>query len=275
MSQVSVFGGTGFVGGAFCRLSGKECVLVERESRKPLSDDIVYFISTTSNYHIFDDVHKDVDINLTLLLDVLKNLEPGKSTFNFISSWFVYGDCALPATEESYCNPKGFYSITKRAAEQLIVSYCETFGIDYRILRLCNVYGKGDQGVSKKKNALQYLIEEMRLSNPVNLYHDGEFLRDYMHVDDIARAIDLCIDKGEKNQVYNIGSGEKVVFRDIIDIAMNELDSKSPLNSIEPPEFHKTCQVKDFYMDATKLKKLGFKNTISIEEGIKGLCHAN
>jgi len=275
MSKVSVFGGTGFVGSKYCELSSDECIKIERESREPLSDDIVYFISTTSNYNIFDDVHKDVDVNLTLLLDVLKNLEPGKSTFNFISSWFVYGDCELPATEESYCNPKGFYSITKRAAEQMIISYCETFGIDYRILRLSNVYGAGDKGVSKKKNALQFLIEELRQDNPINLYHNGEFFRDYMHVDDIARAIDLCVEKGAKNQIYNIGSGEKVEFKDVIDIVINEFDSKSELTDIEPPEFHKTCQVKDFYMDTTKLKELGFKNNITIEEGIKNLCHGN
>lgn len=275
MGKVSVFGGTGFVGSKYCELSNGECVKIERESREPVSDDIVYFISTTSNYNIFDDVHKDVDVNLTLLLDVLKNLEPGKSTFNFISSWFVYGDCDLPATEESYCNPKGFYSITKRAAEQMIISYCETFKIDYRILRLSNVYGAGDKGVSKKKNALQFLIEELRQDNPINLYHNGEFFRDYMHVDDIARAIDLCVEKGEKNQIYNIGSGEKVEFKDVIDIVINEFDSKSELTDIEPPEFHKTCQVKDFYMDTTKLKELGFKNKITIEEGIKNLCHGN
>lgn len=275
MGEISVFGGTGFVGSKYCELSDSECIKIERESREPVSDDIVYFISTTSNYNIFDDVHKDVDVNLTLLLDVLKNLEPGKSTFNFISSWFVYGDCELPATEESYCNPKGFYSITKRAAEQMIISYCETFKIDYRILRLSNVYGAGDKGVSKKKNALQFLIEELRQDNPINLYHNGKFFRDYMHVDDIARAIDLCVEKGEKNQIYNIGSGEKVEFKDVIDIVINEFDSKSELTDIEPPEFHKTCQVKDFYMDTTKLKELGFKNNITIEEGIKNLCHGN
>ena len=73
----------------------------------------------------------------------------GYRKFFYATIHFVYGQTQMPATEESICNPTGFYSITKRAAEQLIISYCETYGIKYRILRLCNVYGIGDTKFSK------------------------------------------------------------------------------------------------------------------------------
>lgn len=270
--EVSVFGGTGFVGSYFTEVSSRSCKLIERDSREPKSKDILYLISTTHNYHVFEDVHKDIDTNLSILVDVLKNLKPGESTFNFISSWFVYGDNNLPVDESSCCHPKGFYSITKKAAEELVASYCETFGIDYRILRLCNVYGRGDRGASKKKNALQFLIDKLKNHEPIDLYHSGEFFRDYMHVKDVARAIDLVINKGELNAIYNIGSGEKVLFKDVIDIVLKETSSKSQITSIEPPKFHQVVQVKDFYMKTEKLKALGFKPAISIEEGIKELC---
>lgn len=273
--DISVFGGTGFIGSRFCQLSKNNCIQIARDERSSKSDEVLYLISTTHNYHVFDDVHKDVDVNLTILLDVLKGLTPGKSTFNFVSSWFVYGDSDLPASEESACNPKGFYSITKRTAEQLIISYCQTFGIDYRIFRLSNVYGRGDKGVSKQKNALQYLIEEMRNNKPINLYHDGHFLRDYMYVDDVARAIELCIEQAPKNEIFNIGNGEKIEFKKIIDIAIDDLGSTSEIIPVEPPEFHKICQVKDFYMDVSKLKGLGFRSEISLEQGIKELCREN
>jgi nucleoside-diphosphate-sugar epimerase len=272
MAEISVFGGTGFVGGEFCRTTEQKVQLVDRESRSPLSLESLYFISTTDNYNVFDDVHKDVDINLTILLDVLKNLEPGKSVFNFVSSWFVYGDAPLPADESSNCNPKGFYSITKRAAEQLIISYCETFNIEYRILRLSNVIGPGDKGISKRKNALQFLIDKLKKNEKIELYHNGEFYRDYMYVTDVARAIDLCIKTAPTNQVYNIGSGEKVLFKDLINLVIEETNSKSEIGTIEPPHFHKTIQVKDFYFSTQKLKDLGFKQTITLQEGVKLLC---
>lgn len=270
--EVSVFGGTGFVGKHFCNQTNHKINLIPRDLRTPQNDSILYLISTTHNYHVFDDVHKDIDTNLTILVDVLKNLMPGKSIFNFVSSWFVYGDNILPVDENSYCRPKGFYSITKKAAEELIISYCETFGINYRILRLCNVYGEGDVTASKKKNALQYLIEKFKVNEPVELYHNGNFYRDYMHVEDVSRAIDLVISKGNLNEIYNIGSGEKILFKEVIDLVQKFTNSKSEIKSIEPPKFHQVVQVKDFYMKTEKLNSLGFKKQINLEEGIRKLC---
>lgn len=270
--NISVFGGTGFVGSRFCEKTGYNPLLIERESRQPLSEEIVYFISTTHNYHVFEDVHKDIDTNLSILVDVLKNLVPGKSIFNFISSWFVYGETPLPASEESICFPKGFYSITKRAAEELLISYCQTFGIHYRILRLGNVYGKGDRGVSKKKNALQFLIERLKKGENIDLYHGGHFYRDYMHVDDVAEAIDLVCAKGAVDQIFNIGSGEKIVFKDVIELVRGYTNSTSAISEIDPPIFHQVVQIKDFYMKVDRLKSLGFQPKISLEQGVKELC---
>lgn len=270
---LSVFGGTGFVGGAFCRLStAYQCLPIARDSRLPESDDILYLISTTHNYHVFDNIHLDVDVNLTLLLDVLKNLKGGKHTFNFVSSWFVYGETSLPATEASICHPRGFYSITKYAAEQLIESYCQTFGIAYRILRLCNVYGPGDRGASKQKNALQYLVECMRRNEDINVYYDGNFYRDYMYIDDVVRAIELCITEAPLNRVINVGSGERRLFGDLLAHAKATLGSQSTFKTAVVPEFHKLVQVKDFYMDTSKLTALGFAPSIDYQQGIEKLC---
>ena len=151
-------------------------------------------------------------------------------------------------------------------------SIAKTFGLKYRILRLCNVYGRGDSGTSKQKNALQYLINQLRANKPISLYYNGEFYRDYMHVDDISRAINLCIKKAPINCIINIGTGEKVLFRSIIEMACTLLESSSIINSIKPPVFHKIIQVKDFYMNINKLNSTGFRPEIKLKEGIKELC---
>ncbi len=274
-NQISVFGGTGFVGSKFVELTKQETFIEPRENRLPKNKDVLFLISTTHNYHVFDDVQKDVDTNLKILLETLnqfKEKHPG-GTFNFVSSWFVYGDTTLPACEESPCNPKGFYSITKHCAEQLLISFCQTFKLNYRILRLCNVYGANDKGVSKKKNALQYLINELKANNPIKLYNQGQFYRDYMHVDDVARAIDSVLKNGELNRIYNIGSGEKTLFRDLIDIVIDITGSQSEIGDMKPPEFHKIVQVENFYMTTEPLKKLGFKPIIDLRSGIESLCN--
>ena len=270
--MISVFGSTGFIGGNYCRMYPNSSIAIPREARSPKTEDVLYFISTTHNYNVFEDLLLDINTNLNILMETLKNCKTEHITFNFISSWFVYGHTVLPAKEISHCEPRGFYSITKKCAEDLLISFCRTFNISYRILRLCNVYGGNDIGVSKKKNALQFLIEKMKSNEDIELYHSGEFFRDYMHVNDVCRAIKLIVSSGNKNEIYNVGSGEPTKFKDIIEHAYTILDSKSIIRSIDPPVFHDVVQVRNMCLDTSKLKQLGFEKSISIEDGIANLC---
>lgn len=259
-SKISVFGGTGFIGNNFCKIFEKDVVLIPREQRNPDSSEILYLISTIHNYNVFDNPHLDVDTNLTVLIETLEKCKGKDVVFNFVSSWFVYGQTdELPAREDSNCNPKGFYSITKRAAEQLLISYCETFNIKYRIFRLCNVYGVNATKVSIKRNALQYLANEVVHDRDINLYNGGNDIRDFMHVDDVCSAMKLCMEKSDVNQIINIGSGSPTMFGDVMKYVKEKVNSKSNLKPVEPPEFHKVVQVKDMYLNVEKLKGLGFK----------------
>lgn len=277
--SLSVFGARGFIGSQFCRqfqssLSSGLIYRIPRDCYCPAekSKQIIYLISTTHNYNVFTNPHLDIDTNLSVLVSVLENCRDKDITINFISSWFVYGNCdELPATEETICNPTGFYSITKKCAEDLLISYCNTFNIKYRIIRLCNVYGNGDR-FSKQKNALQYLIERLKNNEDIELYFNGDFIRDYMNVYDVCRAIKIITEISPENTVINVGGGIPLKFRDLIDIAYKTLNSKSNIIPIEQPAFHKTVQVKDMWMNNSKLLSLGFKQEIDIESGIKELC---
>lgn len=278
MNKYSVFGSTGFIGSEYVTSYSDSSISIKREDRKTKSENIIYFISTTNNYHVFDDPYLDINTNLKLLIETLeecKNYQENnqkKVTFNFISSWFVYGDTKLPANEKSNCQPKGFYSITKKCAEDLLISYCQTFDINYRIIRLCNVYGKSDKGYSKKKNALQYMIDRIKSNQEIELYYNGDFYRDYMHVSDVCRAINLIAKSGDLNTIYNVGSGKKIKMKYIIDLCVNYCNSQSIIKPIDSPPFHKIVQVKDMVLDVSKIEKLGFKQKIYIEEGIELLC---
>lgn len=268
----SVYGGTGFVGGNFCRLFSDRSILQQREERKPNTNEIIYFISTVDNYNVHTNITLDVETNLEVLCEVLDFCRDTNIVFNFISSWFVYGETELPAKEEYHCNPTGFYSITKKAAEDLLISFCKTYGVKYRILRLCNVMGKGDDKVSSKKNALSYMIDLLKKNEDVYLYDDGTPIRDIMHVDDVCRAIELVCREGKFNEIYNIGSGQPTPISVIIETAKKYLGSNSVIKSKEAPEFHKIVQAKDFWMDTTKLNRLGFTRQISNEQIIQQLC---
>lgn len=274
--MISIFGGTGYIGSNFCTTLDKvggQYEVIPRDQLKANTDHIVYLISTTDNYNVLDAPTKDIETNLLHMVKVLNENRSCKS-ITFISSWFVYGETVLPAKESSWCNPKGFYSITKKCAEDLLISFCRTYGIKYKIVRLANVYGSysANDNFSKKKNALQYLINELKHNRPISLYHNGRFIRDYIHVYDVCVGMSHIIDHGLDNEIYNLGSGRAIIFKDIIDEAVMHTKSTSVISSIEPPDFHKLVQVKDMFLDCSKIESLGFKCSIPISVGIKELC---
>jgi len=285
MAIVNVFGGYGFVGSEYCNVA-KGWIKNYRDNYQVRSANCVYFISTVDNYNVHVDSLLDINTNLVVLVKVLDEYrkyvkETGENgCFNFMSSWFVYGQDSgfgegsrgIPETDS--CDPKGFYSITKRCAEQLLMSYCETFGLNYRILRLANVLGKEDKKVSAKKNALQYLLAEIASNRPVDLYDSGYFYRDYIDVRDCARAIDLVVQQGEINSIYNIGNGKPIIFRDIVRYARDAMDSASELRTIEQKEFHKKVQSsRSFFMDNTKLRGLGYRPDYDIQKTVDDIIY--
>ena len=257
--MISVFGGTGFVGSEFCKQFKNEVTIIDRNSVTPISEKVLYLISTVDNYNVLTDSKKDINTNLIHLMNVLDECKNKNIEFTFISSWFVYGDTDLPAKESSVCRPKGFYSITKYAAELLLESYCKTFNIKYKIIRLGNVLGNSDGKISKKKNALQFLISQIKENKEINLYNNGVFYRDFIHVSDVAKGIKHIMDNGISNETYNLGCGIPIVFKSIIDYAVEKTNSKSNIGIMEATDFHKIVQVESMYLDTSKLNELGFK----------------
>ena len=269
---ISLFG-NGFIGSKFKELYDKEVYVQDRKDRCPLVNDVVYTISTIHNYNVHDKITLDVETNLKVLCEVLRFCRSESITFNFVSSWFVYGKGGdVPAREDSPCNPTGFYSITKKCAEDLIISFAQTTGMKYRILRLCNVMGSGDKKASKKKNAMQWMINELKEHRDVKMYDDGSHIRDVMHVGDVCRAIKLVMEKGETNQIYNIGSGKPTTVSEMMHLAKQYSKSRGKLISIDPPEFHNNVQTQNFYLDTTKLKSLGFEQQLTNEFIVNDLC---
>jgi nucleoside-diphosphate-sugar epimerase len=275
MNNINVFGGSGFIGGRFCELYKDNVVIQDRQDYKPKTTDLLYFISTVDNYNIHKDLHLDINTNLNVLMSVLENVDKENTTINFVSSWFVYGkNEVLPFNEKySVCNPTGFYSITKRAAEQMLISFCETFGVKYRIFRLANVIGEGDKKISRKKNALQHMIKCLCEDEEIFLYDGGNAVRDYIYVDDVCEALMHCIDHAPINEIINIGSGNRTVLRDLISLAKELSDSKSKINIIQPPHFHDVVQVKDSYLDISKLRSYGYEPKYKVEEVVKLLVN--
>lgn len=268
--MVSVFGSTGFIGKRYCELYPESVIKIDREDYVPKSSEILFFISTVDNYNIHKDLHIDIDTNLKVLMSMLESVdrEDPNLVINFVSSWFVYGkNSIMPFREDkSQCNPTGFYSITKRCAEQMLISFCETFNIRYRILRLANVLGEGDMKISRKKNALQFLIKQAVHDEELLLYNGGNAIRDYIYVDDVCDALNHCMQHAPVDDIINIGNGKPYVLADIIRKAVSVAGSESKITNMNPPHFHKIVQVEHSYLDVSKLRSYGFESKYSIDD---------
>lgn len=270
IKDYSIFGSTGFIGSSFMGMHPFN-EPVPRGEFLASNSKILYLISTTHNYNVHGDISLDVETNLSYLCKVLRALRDSDrckdAEFNFISSWFVYGSVplsSLPVSEEFRCDPKGFYSITKYAAEKLIQSFAETFGIKYRIIRLPNILGPGDKAFGPQKNAITWMIHELVSGNQVKLYDDGQPLRDFLHVSDAIEGISLIISKGEYNTIYNVGRGEPTQIGALVRYAAERLNVAHNVISVKAPPFHRQVQSRDMWMNTSKLTDLGFKPSYSI-----------
>lgn len=271
--KISVFGSTGFIGSRYTELNFENIIRIPRDQYESETTNILYFISTVDNYNIHTNLQVDIDTNLKVLMNVLEANKNKDIIFNFISSWFVYGqNYNMPFDEETtICKPTGFYSITKYCAEQMLICFCDTFNIKYRILRLANVLGEGDKKISRKKNALQFLIKEAINNKDLHLYYGGEVLRDYIYVDDVCRAINVCLTSAPTNQIINVGSGRPYKFLDLLDYVIEKCNSSSNIIHIKPSRFHDIVQVRHSYLNTAKIRSYGFKQQFTIEDTLNKL----
>ena len=272
MTDLSLFGGTGYIGSAYERMYPGN-VIIPRGQRHFDTKNVLYFISTTTNQNVFQDLQVDIDVNLKIFTEFLSHCKRTDTVINFVSSGFVYGNDILDAKETDCCNPTGFYSITKRCAEQLLMSYCETFGIKYRIFRIGNVFGI-DPTVSQGKNVLGYMIRRLKNDDYIVLYDGGNYVKDYMHVEDVCSAMNLLMDESDTNNIYNIGTGVSRSFREVIEFAKDYVGSKSELISTEMPEDQKYLQIKNFTMNVDKLSFYGHVPNLTIDTGVEMMCKA-
>jgi len=148
-----------------------------------------------------------------VLLEAAK--EYGVKKFLQVSTDEVYGSLGAndPAfTEESPLKPNSPYSASKASADLLARAYFVTFGVPVVITRCSNNYGP----YQHPEKFLPTIILNALTGRPIPVYGDGLNVRDWIHVEDHCRALDLALQQGEPGQVYNIGADNEHSNLDIV-----------------------------------------------------------
>lgn len=159
--------------------------------------------------------------NLNALQSLLNFASQKKvKKFIFASSASIYGDTKNKKISENYrSDPKHFYAYSKLIGEKMIINYSKINNFNYTIFRFFNIYGKKSTAVVAK------FIAQKLQNKKITIFGNGKQKRDFLHVDDLNRAIIQSIKiKKSKNQIYNLGSGKPESIINLKKIVSREKD---------------------------------------------------
>ena len=177
----------------------------------------------------------------------------------------IYGEGRqLPATEEHPVNPEAPYGASKHAVEHYLYLWKLLHGLDYTVLRYPNVYGPrqnphGEAGV----NAI--FIGLMLEGKRPRIFGDGNAVRDYLYVSDVAEANVLALDRAG-GEILNLGTGVGTSVNDIVRELRSLLDFREDAFH-DPP---RPGEIQRIYLDAARARRaLGWAPTVEFREGLR------
>jgi len=237
------------------------------QKNKP--DVIIHLAGQTSHLQSFENPLKDIDSNAKSTLFILEEIRKKKLKCRFIlgSTFVVIGrPQKLPVDERTPCWPTMIYGANRLASEHYCKIYHEVYGLDTLTFRITNSFGPREQVVSTK-NAVNFLIHEAFLGKTVTIFKKGNFFRDIIYVSDVISGIKTIMKKGKSGELYWISSGKKIWFYELGKLLEKLTDAK--VKFVKEPNYTKKVDVGNFVVDNSKLRALGWKPKINLNQGIK------
>jgi Nucleoside-diphosphate-sugar epimerases len=232
-------------------------------------DTVIHLISTVvpepGTERAADDLRQNL-LPTIRLLDAMAQC--GTRKIIFISSGgTVYGEQGEEALDEAHPTlPICSYGICKLTIEKYLHLYHVNHGLDYRAVRLSNVYGARAKA-GQTQGLIPIIIDDILCAKPISIWGSGEKIRDYIHISDVVDAV-LRIDGyrgGER--IFNVGSGIGQTVHDVVNTIAEILDCRDF-------DVHYTrgrlCDVESNVLDIGLMERCtGWRPRISLEEGVR------
>ena len=172
----------------------------------------------------------------------------------------------LPVDEKTPCWPTTLYAANRLASEHYCKIYHEVYGLDTVTFRVTNSFGPKEQ-VIPTKNAVNFLIHEASKGNTVTIFKKGKFFRDLIYISDVISGIQTIMNKGKSGNLYWISSSKKTWFYELGKLLEKLTNAK--VKFVKTPTYTKKVDVGNFVVNNSKLKSLGWKPKVSLDEGVK------
>ena len=183
-------------------------------------DCIVHLVSSLIPSSDYDEFFADREINLTAGYEIVKNMMSNgcRKIIYFSSGGTIYGKNGKDInTELDPLCPLNYYGYSKLAMEEFYRLSSRIHAINHIIIRPSNPYGSG-QNLFGKQGLITVALGRILQNKPIEIWGDGNVVRDYIHIQDLSKAIISLIESNVENQVFNIGSGQGHSVNDIIQI---------------------------------------------------------
>jgi UDP-glucose 4-epimerase len=295
--RVLVTGGAGFVGATLVRrltgsgyqvrvldnystgdpsyLDGVGAELVEGDIRDVRAldaalagaDAVVHLAAAGSVISSVADPAANFDVNVTGTFRVLDAARRAgvQRTVQPSTGGALIGDATPPVTEDSLPKPISPYGASKLAGEGYAHAFAAAYGLSTMALRFANVYGPWG---ARKPGAMTLFFRAIQAGEPIVIYGDGSASRDYIHVDDISRAIELALERDVPGgTTLHIASGVETTVRELADLC--RAAAGAPDHPVEYRPGRPGEVGRNFASYDLARQVLGYAPTISREDGIR------
>jgi dTDP-glucose 4,6-dehydratase len=241
--------------------------LAERTLRDEEIEVVVNFAAESHNSLAVVDpgrfFHTNV-IGTQTLLEAARRCELGR--FHHVSTCEVYGDLPLDSgevfREDTPYRPRTPYNASKAGADHAVRAYFETYGLPVTITNCSNNYGP----YQFPEKVIPLFATNALDDKPLPLYASTANRREWLHVLDHCRAVELVLERGRPGETYNVGSGIEKSIEDIADAVLEHTGKPGSLKTIVPD---RPGHDRRYLLDSTKIRdELGWRDEVDWEDGI-------
>jgi len=229
-------------------------------------DGVFHAAAMTSVPESYEIPQEYFDVNVRGTENICEIAKDENLRVVFASSSSVYGTVdKIPIKESAEKKPINPYGKTKLDCEIMAKKYANN-GLEVIGLRYFNVYGKGQTGTYA--GVITKFLEKIELNEPFRINGDGNQIRDFIHVEDVAQANLVAMESKIKNGFFNIGTGIGTSINDLAHLMMNISGHKKDPIFVEPLDGD--IKLSQSETNLTR-KHLNWSFEINLEEGLKKL----
>jgi dTDP-glucose 4,6-dehydratase len=189
-------------------------------------------------------------------------LDAGVRAVIQVSTDEVYGSIEQGSwAEDAPVRPSSPYSASKAGGDLIALAYARTYGLDVRVTRSCNNYGP----YQYPEKVIPRFVTSLLNGEPVPLYGDGGNIRQWVHVDDHCRGVQLVLDRGSAGGIYHVGGDTSLTNKDLTGLLLEACGANWDMVRLVPDRLGHDRR---YSLDDSLLRSMGYQPRIGFREGL-------